>query len=771
MRRARGKKQSSGQAHPAPQAETRRPAHSALQPGIGNRVLLLGAVALFVTVTYWPALSSRVLTFDDDQYVADNHLVQSPGWASAKQFLGEVLKPSTVGGYYQPLAMISLMVDYALGGRADYLEPFKRASLVLHVLNTLLVMVLLYLLLGRAWAAALAGALFGLHPITLEAVAWIAERKTLLAAFFALGSLIVYVRYVSKSDWKRYSACLALYVLALLSKPSATPLPVLMLLLDYWPIRRLGRRAIVEKLPFLVVAGIFAVITVISQSRALGITTPADYPWTRVPFLICHNIIFYLYQLVWPVHSSGYFFFPEPFGWSCPMVRVGVVGTCLLIPVLLISARWTRAFLIGWLFFFVAVFPTLGIIGFHPMVAADRHAYLPMIGLLLPVVWVASRAWEVAARRRRAAVWRGVVLGVGLILVVAETWTTRRALAHWRDNESYFRYLLTISPYLGGLHHGLAMALSEQGRTDEALVEYAVALHLKPDYADAITNLGGLLARQGRLDEAIAEYRKAIRLKPTLAPAFNNLGNALFRQRAYAEAVENYEQALRLKPNYADAHHNLGTALLALGKKQEAIAHYRQTLQLRPGNPDLPIKLGRLLTEQGDVAEAQKLFTAALRLKPDSFEAHSDLADLLAEQGKSEAAIKHYTAALRTKPDSPELLNNLGIELAKKGDTAQAVEHFTRALQFHPQFVMARKNLAQARALQGKLDEAIGQYREVLRTDPSDALAHYDLGRLLEQGGRLDEAIREYRAAMGIDPGHTAARQALDAALTRQNKP
>lgn len=259
---------------------------------------LLAVVCILVFAVHWPALSARALSFDDSQYLTKNLLVQNPGWTSARRFLTEVLEPSTVEGYYQPLAMISLMTDYALGGRADNLMPFHRTSLALHVANTALVTVLLYLLFGRAWVAAGVGLLFGLHPMTVEPISWVGERKTLLSAFFALWCLILYVRYAHKSDWRLWVGCLVMYVLALMSKPTSTPLPLLMLVMDYWPLRRLKRQAILEKLPFFVVGGIFAVITYISQSRTASAALPSEYGLERIPLILCHNIIFYLYKVV-----------------------------------------------------------------------------------------------------------------------------------------------------------------------------------------------------------------------------------------------------------------------------------------------------------------------------------------------------------------------------------------------------------------------------------------------------------------------------------------
>jgi len=282
----------------------------------GQKLIVIGAVCAIVAAVHWPALGSKALSFDDQQYLIDNSLVQNPSLASAKRFFIEILEPSTVHGYYQPLAMISLMLDYAAGGRDNNLRPFHITSLAFHTANTALVIVLLYMLFGNIWAAAAVGLLFGVHPMTVEAIPWVGERKTLLAAFFALWSLILYVRYSRGGVWKAYAGCFAMYLLALMSKPTSVPLPAVMLLMDYWPLKRLSVKSIWEKLPLFALAGAFAVITYISQNRTASTASPTTYgPW-HIPLVLCHNIIFYLYKMILPVNLSSHYAFPKPFDLS-----------------------------------------------------------------------------------------------------------------------------------------------------------------------------------------------------------------------------------------------------------------------------------------------------------------------------------------------------------------------------------------------------------------------------------------------------------------------
>ncbi len=518
---------------------------------IGLLAGLIVVVCAAVVVTHWPALSARAMMFDDEQYLTMNPLVQNPSWSSAQQFLTEVLEPSTVEGYYQPLTMISLMVDYALGGRDDNLMPFHRTSLALHAANTALVIVLLYLLFGQAWVAAGVGLLFGLHPMTVEPIPWVGERKTLLAAFFALWCLILYLRFVRKNNHRIYIVCLVMYLLALMSKPTSIMLPVLMLVLDYWPLGRWNKQAIEEKLPFFVLGGIFAVITFVSQSRTAIAVVPGIQSVNAIVLTLCHNIIFYPYKIVWPANLSSYYPYPEPLGLLKPMVLAGVVGTCILAHLLVTSLRRTRGVVAGWLFFFAAILPTMGVVRFSIVIAADKFAYLPSIGLLMIVAlllgWFCRGGGKTAAMRRTTA-----VIAV-VILAGAEAVATRRHLAHWRDTVGLYKYMLTLAPDAPPLHAGLGLALGKEGRVDEAISHYHRALQLKPDYVLAHNNLGNMLLAEGKLDDAIRHYRQVLQSRPDHPEAHNNLGSVLVKQGKIEEAISHYKEALESEPGYITA--------------------------------------------------------------------------------------------------------------------------------------------------------------------------------------------------------------------------
>jgi tetratricopeptide (TPR) repeat protein len=758
-------------------------------------------VAVGVAVTHWPVLSAQALSFDDGQFLTDNPLVQNPSWASVGRFFGEVLEPSTVEGYYLPLSMISLMLDYATGGRPDNLRQFHRTSLGLHVINTLLVILLLYGLLRRFVPAVLAGLLFGVHPLTVEPVAWIGERKTLLAAFFALWALILYVRYTRRGRGVWYGAAIVAYAGALLSKPTAAPLPILLLLLDWWPIKRLGKRALLDKLPFVAVGVVFAIITLISHARTAGIASVDESFASRIPLKMGYLIVFYLSKIVWPTNLTSVYPMPEPLALSNLPVLIGVIGTGVLIVMLLISLRWTRALVSGGLVFLVAILPTLGLVQYSWVTASDKYVYLPSIGLLLILAWLMGGLWGVESSAPRRAAWRVGLLVLVSFLAVTEASGTRRYLRYWQDSEDLFRHMIRFAPRAYMPHYDLAHCLQSQGRLDEAEHEYRTALRINPRGADAHNNLGLILRSKGQIDEAVFHYHQALRINPGYAPALANLGRALsdsgkydeaiarynqaltitpkdprvhnalgvalFHQGKLDQAVDAYREALRLDPRHLPAYKNLGLALVTKGELQEGIEVYREALKLDPLDPYLHNNLGVALLRNGRLDQAIAEYREALRIQPTYPDALKNLASALARRGKLDEAVRRYRAYVRLDPNNPEVLNTLGDLLFGQGQLDEALECYGEALRLDPDYLAARRNLGVTLASLGNTAEAIPEYRAVLRVEPDDPFTHNNLGAALFDQGMVSEAIGEYHEALRLNPAYAAAHYNLADALAK----
>ena len=683
--------------------------------------ILIAIVCTAAAVTHWRALTAKALTIDDQQYLVKNVLVQNPGWTSAKRFLTEIFEPSTVQGYYQPLTMISLMLDYAAGGRENNLLAFHITNLTLHTANTALIIVLLYMLFGNIWAAASAGLLFSVHPMTVEPIPWVTERKTLLAAFFAFWSLIFYVRYTRDRKKKFYIGCLVMYLLALMSKPTSVPLPAVMLLMDYWPLKRLNKKTILEKLPLFALGTVSAVITYISQTRTLG-TVISTHFGTQVPLLIlCHNIIFYLYKIILPINLSWYYAFPNPFGLSQPMVAAGVIGTCILIPALLFSLRWTHAVLTGWLIFFTAIFPTMGLVGFTILIAADKYAYLPSIGLLMIVT--SFLIWLGKNKTTRIATATAV-----LVLAGAEAIATVKYLAYWQDSMTLISYMLKMNPDSAPIYNGRGAVYFEQGQYDLAISDFTKSLEINPRYPEALFNLANAYAKsKARYDIAIANYNKALEVYPNYAQAYNERGNAYFDIGDLNSALADYNKALTLNPRYAEAYCNRGTAYAQGAAAFDlAISDFTKAIQLNPKYDEAYNNRGNAYKSIGEYDLAIADYNKAIELNPKYADAYYNRGNAYNEKGQLDFAMSDFKKAIEINPKHADAYNNLGTIYNTKANFDLAIFNFDKAIELNPKLAGAYFNKAVACEASGRKQEAIEAYKNFIQYAPAQFAPHIE---------------------------------------------
>jgi len=693
-------------------------------------------------------------------YFVDNYLVRNPSWDSVKRFLTEVLEPSIVRGYYQPLTMISLMLDYKIGEQADYLRQFHRTSVAFHIANTALIIILLYQLFGNVWAAAAVGLLFGVHPLTVEPIPWIGERKTLLAAFFTFLSLIFYIRYVRRKSLMAYIGCAFMFVLSLMSKPTSTPLPVMLLLMDFWPLKRLNWKNILEKLPIFAVAGISAVITYISQARTASIVTPETYGFSRIPFLVSHDIIFYLSKMIWPANLTSHYPFPVPFDFGNKMVMIGVVGTCILMLILLVSLRWTRAAATGFAIFFVMVFPTMQTFQFSDAVASDKYIYLPAIGILMILAAFFTPLFGASDSRRHTAKYAMLAIII-LILAGAESVATQRYLADWKDSVGLYARMARISPYSVYAHNNLGAALGEQGDTQQAVECFKRTMQIDPNDVDARMNLGKIFADQGDFDNAMLWYRDAMRLKQDDSEIYNHIAIVFIQSGQFDDAIAIYRAGLETKTtNPAILHTGLGTILFRQGKINEAINELEAAVTFEPDGTTFN-NLGVALATVGRLDEAIAYHKKAIGLNPQNTEALYDIGNIYLAKGMLKEAIGEYDKALSINPKYAKAHGNLGIAFAQQGNLDKAIEHFRQASEIDPNNIGVRYNLAVALDNTGRLEDAVNQYREILKIQPNDAEVCCVLGDILIKQGKFDEAAAEYEQVLATDPNNTRAQESL----------
>jgi len=593
-------------------------------------LLLFGLVAW----TFLPAVHNGFINLDDGVYVYDNARVkkgltwENIRWASTTLYFG----------IWHPLTWMSHMLDCQWFG----LRPggHHLTSVLLHAANTVLLFVVLRRMTGALWRSALVAALFGLHPLHVESVAWVAERKDVLSTFFVMLTLWAYARYAQgplfSNQWSVissqssgtpapdssartpghrslitgyrllfYFASLLFFALGLMSKPMVVTLPAVLLLVDYWPLRRLELstlrsqpstilRLVVEKLPFVLAALLVSWLTLRGAHEEGWTASVVQYGITDRIANATLSYARYCLQMFWPADLAAYYPMPATF----PAWSVAGAGLLLLVTsiVAVFAARRWPYVIVGWLWYLATLLPVIGLlIQLASYSHADRYTYVPLIGLFLSLVW---GGWELVNHSRQPVrVGAAVAVVAALVLSIV---LTRQQLGYWKDSETLFRHALAVNQNNWLAHNNVGTALYRQGRDEEAIQHFQECVRLQPRYASAHLNLGNAFHRIGRDDDSIRAYRAGLKLKPDEAEAQYSLATLLIGKGLGEEAVQHFQQVLRLQPNYAEAHNNLGTVLYQQGRTDEAIGQFQEALRIKPDYADARKNLDVVLATKSE---------------------------------------------------------------------------------------------------------------------------------------------------------------------------
>jgi Tfp pilus assembly protein PilF len=640
--------------------------------------LLLGLLTLLV---YLPATSDHFINFDDPDYVTDNHFVQNGlTWTGIKwAFSG------AHASNWHPLTWLSHMADCDLF-RQNPAGPHL-VNILFHAANTSLLFVLIFQLTKKLWPSAFVAALFAWHPLHVESVAWVAERKDVLSTFFALLSLICYVRYVHENRRRNYYFAAACFVLALLSKPMPVTLPLVMLLLDFWPLKRWdanGLKAkdqvspavppvsflalVFEKWPFFLLAAASCVVTFVAQHQAVS-------SLAVVPFdLRLENAVTayagYLGKMVWPLHLAIFYPLQTPIAWS--LVAESML---VLTGVTFIVWRFRKicpGLLMGWLWFLVTLVPVIGLVQVGAQSMADRYSYFPLIGIFLALAFSAQMLIE---RFRFLGSWyllaATLILGMSILM-------TENQLRYWRDSETLFSHSLAVTDSATA-HASLAGALQGQNRTLEATRQYIMAIRLDPELDLAYWNLAKIFGDEGKLELAAVYYREGLKRKPQSALPYDNLGVILVKLKRPDEALKEFAAAAQADATAAEPHFLMGRLLLQRGKDEDAVVQLRQAMKLDPNNAEILIYSASVLAADENAkvrngTEALRLSRKAVSVtngqQPAAFDA---LAMSNAEAGD-------FGAATLVQMQAIKLAQTIGHE----DDIAVMQEHLKLYAQRHP---------------------------------------------------------------------------------------
>jgi len=627
-----------------PQRQRREPVTRALtQRWVHWLVPVL--VALVTFAVFLPALQNQFVNWDDPTNFLDNPYYRGLGWSQLRWMW------TTHLGHYIPLTWMTLGLDYLLWGMNPF--GYHLTSLLLHAANAVVFFFVVHRILplalpsrserghALAVAAGFAALVFAIHPLRVESVAWVTERRDVLSGLFYLLTILLYLRACEGGARGRgwYWLSVAVFVCALLSKSMVVNLPVVLLILDVYPLRRLGgsigwwsepaRRVYVEKIPFVLLAAAASAIALMAQLSHDTMVSVVQLSALGRLAVSVYGLSFYLWKTVAPVSLSPLYERSVVNPWAAPFL-LSYGGVVTITALALACRRRAPGLPAAWLAYVVILLPVLGLFQSGPQIAADRYTYLAGLG------------WAIFAGAGLFSCWRlrpflstgltaSVLLGLGVL-----TWNQVHV---WHDSKTLWAQALAIDPNSSVAQNDFGEALAQQGKLAEAIEHYRQALNIRPDYADAHYNWAGALAQQGRLADAVDHYQRALQIAPDDADAHNAWGAALAQQGRLAEAAEHYRQALRIRPDHAAAHNNWGAALTEQRKLAEAIEHYRQALNIRPDYADAHYNWGLVLAQQGKRAEASEHFRQALRINPDFAQARSNLLNALqgADMEKEEA--------------------------------------------------------------------------------------------------------------------------------------
>jgi len=592
-----------------------------------HSLIIVASLVVATAISFGRIGGNGFINFDDGLYITENEQVKSGisaetiGWAFS----------AVVSSNWHPFTMISHAIDWQLF--KDNAGAHHLMSLFFHIGGAIFLFLLLYLMTGMLWPSAFAVALFALHPLRVESVAWAAERKDVLSLFFGLGSLYAYSHYVKNRKAGVYVICLVLFIASLLSKPMFVTLPFIMLLLDFWPLNRLQKKPVPEKpavsapekaipkgkpkktdktirpavapprtdtpkwefiglirekIPFFIIVVLSSIVTLWAQQESIASLKHIPFPDRFVNAI--HSYAAYLIKMIWPADLSVFYpYQPIP---PLQVLGAAILVTGISIAVILLLKKMPFLF-VGWFWYLGTLIPVIGLVQVGAQSMADRYTYLPSIGIGIMVVWGIHSVLPKQSLYRKGA---AAVAGVVVALLSFLTW---QQCGIWKDSITLYRHALAVTKNNDLAHYNLGIALAAAGKQDETIRHYREAIKIKPKSDNAHYNLGMALQKQGQTDEALQHFRDAVKINPRHADAHNNLAIILEKQHNKVdEAIEHYQEALKIDANNGEIHYNLGIALGRKGDLTKAVEHFRKALELKPDDQQAQMGLNMALEMQ-----------------------------------------------------------------------------------------------------------------------------------------------------------------------------
>jgi tetratricopeptide (TPR) repeat protein len=594
-------------------------------------------LAVSTLLVFWQVHSFGFADYDDDDYVSENPYVLNGLTAGAIRWA------FTTGyaGNWHPLTWLSLMFDCQLFSPNPGM--IHLVNVFFHLANTLLLFSILKKMTGALWPSVFVAAAFALHPMHVESVAWITERKDVLSTFFWMLTMWAYAYFVSRPKIWRYLLVVIFFALGLMAKPMLVTLPFVLLLLDYWPLNRIGcfNRKIIyslvwEKMPFFALTVVSSIITFLVQRRSGAVV---DINFISLDSRIANIFLSYakyIGKMFWPCNLAV--FYPFNIAARFPFWQAAMCALLLfIISVFVLCYGRSQKYLpVGWFWFVGTLIPVIGIVQVGLQAYADRYTYIPYIGLFIMLAWLLSQLLSKWPQRK-------IALGLLMLLVLTTLGIcAHRQTSRWSSGEPLFLHALAVTKNNFVAYNGLGVVYSDLGRLQESIEAYQQAIKIKPDYVDAYINLGNSYEKLGRYQEEIDVFRKAVKINPNYAMAYYNLGLAYGNIGRSQEAINAFKQAVKINPNHAESHYNLGVAYGQLNRSDEEIDAYRQAIRIKPDYAEAYNNLGITYSSIGRFKEAIDAFKQAIRVNSHYTEAHVCLGYTYLTTGDKKSALAEY---------------------------------------------------------------------------------------------------------------------------------
>ncbi len=651
---------------------------------------LILVIATFAV--YGQVINYDFISFDDMAYVVENPHVRTG--LTSKNILWAFT--SVHAGNWHPLTWLSHQTDVTLYGMNPGLHHLN--NVIFHIANTLLVFLLFRKMGGSISQSGFAAALFALHPLHVESVAWVSERKDVLSTLFWLLTMTSYFRYVRYPGIRNYLTMLLCFMLGLMSKPMVITLPFVLLLMDYWPLRRVCTKPLKsllwEKIPLFMLAAISLMITFFAQKEGGAVVSWEAYSLGTRAANALISYFSYIEKMFCPSSMAIYYPYP-PF---IPWWKTAGAGV-LLISVSLMTVLNVRQYpylTVGWFWYLGTLVPVIGLIQVGTQAMADRYFYIPSVGLLIMMVWGIPEFFRTSTRGQKIL---SVIAATYLLILMPITWIQVR---YWTDSLALFTHAIDVTENNAMAYMNMGVASSHQGKKAEAVKYYTEALRLAPGQVEILNKLALVLKDLGKTNEAIQRLSEALRLKPDDIETLNNLGVVLKDSGKIDEAIRYFSEALQLKPGDVGTLNNIGLALADMGKTEEAIRKLSEALQSDPEDARTHNNMGIILAKQGKTDAAIRCFSEAQKFRPDYADAYYNMGNVFLNQGKADEAIRYYSQALELSPRDAVIYNNMGIALLRNGKIAEAMAHFQKALEIKPDYADADYNLREIKKAVGK---------------------------------------------------------------------